>query len=167
MFNLVNHSDTIACVLFELLVIWNWFTWVSKPTIRFHKFQFCSIFKVLLAVRISRDSLFIISHEVPFVKNFFEIFWSFFRSQSPEKPSKAVVMRFSAAVVFALAPDSLTIIPPRKAFVNTFFQIFCVFSHFFQKDVASPFLVMVGVSYHIFFASVNTEVLLLLRSTIS
>ncbi|HIZ48042.1 MAG TPA: hypothetical protein H9810_04920, partial [Candidatus Gemmiger excrementavium] len=83
------------------------------PTIRFHKFQFCSIFKVLLAVRILRDSLFIISREVPFVKNFFEIFLKFFlRAKLLEKPSKAVVMRFSAAVVVALAPDSLTIIPP-------------------------------------------------------
>ncbi len=88
MFNLVNHSDTIACVLFELLVIWNWFTWVSKPTIRFHKFQFCSIFKVLLAVRISRDSLFIISQKFLFVKNFFEIFEVFSQSLAPRKALK-------------------------------------------------------------------------------
>ena len=103
------------------------------PTIRFHKFQFCSIFKVLLAVRISRDSLFIISREVPFVKNFFEIFFEVFSgTEVPEKPSKAVVMRLSAAFRVALAPDSLTIIPPGKHFVNTFF-------HFFDKFFA-PFL---------------------------
>ena len=60
-----------------------------------------------------RDSLFIISQEVPFVKNFFEIFLKFFsKLRSFKKPSKAVVMRFSAALRVALAPDSLTIIPP-------------------------------------------------------
>ncbi|WP_295420216.1 hypothetical protein, partial [uncultured Subdoligranulum sp.] len=93
--------------------------------IRFHKFQFCSIFKVLLAVRISRDSLFIISREVHFVKNFFEIFLKFFQEPKlPKSPQRLLLCGFSAAVVVALAPDSLNIIPPGIGFVNTFFQIF-------------------------------------------
>ncbi|WP_295418005.1 hypothetical protein, partial [uncultured Subdoligranulum sp.] len=63
--------------------------------IRFHKFQFCSIFKVLLAVRISRDSLFIISREVPFVKNFFEIFLKFFQEpEFPKSPQRLLLCGF-------------------------------------------------------------------------
>ncbi|MEE0708562.1 MAG: hypothetical protein UCO57_07260, partial [Gemmiger sp.] len=52
---------------------------------------------------------------------FFEVFsWA----EAHENPSKAVVMRISAAFRIALAPDSLTIIPPGKHFVNTFFHFF-------------------------------------------
>ena len=141
MFNLVNHSDTIACVLFELLVNLELiFVSFQNSRSRFHKFQFCPIFKVLLAVRISRDSLFIISHEVPFVKNFFETFLKFFsRAEALEKPSKAVAMRFSAAVRVALAPDSLTIIPPENHFVNIFFQIF---DNFFGSRKGGRYIVL-------------------------
>ena len=126
MFNLVNHSDTIACVLFELLVnlelIFVGFqTHVQGST----SFSFVQFSRSCFAVRISCDSLFIISQKFLFVKNFFEIFLKFFLgAKLLENPSKAVVMRFSAAVVVALAPDSLTIIPPGIHFVNTFFQIF-------------------------------------------
>ena len=129
MFNLVNHSDTIACVLFELLVnlelIFVGFqTHVQGST----SFSFVQFSRSCVAVRISRDSLFIISREVPFVKNFFEIFLKFFsKLRSFEKPSKAVVMRFSAVVAVALAPDSLTILPHPVSFVNDFFAFFSTF----------------------------------------
>ncbi|MFZ2233023.1 MAG: hypothetical protein WAV62_02000, partial [Gemmiger qucibialis] len=43
--------------------------------LRFHKFQYCSIFKVLLALL--SDSSIIISKVVLFVKHFFDIFLSF------------------------------------------------------------------------------------------
>ena len=47
-------------------------------------------------------------------------------------------MRFSAAVVVALAPDSLIIIPPQTSFVNTFFQflyfLFCLYTIYSYSD---------------------------------
>ena len=88
MFNLVNHSDTIACVLFELLVIWNWFTWVSKPTIRFHKFQFCSIFKVLLADHFRVTAYLLYLSKFILSRTFLRFFWSFFEAQELRKAFK-------------------------------------------------------------------------------
>ena len=48
------HSDTIACVLYELLVCRSLgfgIVFRDFPSrLRFHKFQYCSIFKVLLAL---------------------------------------------------------------------------------------------------------------------
>ena len=56
-------------------------------------------------------------------------------------PSKAVVMRFSAATRVTLAPDSLTIIPPRTSFVNTFFQFFSTnFGFLFCRTIQRHFL---------------------------
>ena len=75
--NLV-HSDTIACVLYELLVcqfLGFGIVFRDFPSrLRFHKFQYCSIFKVLLALL--SDSSIIISKVVLFVKHFFDIFLS-------------------------------------------------------------------------------------------
>ena len=75
--NLV-HSDTIACVLYELLVCRSLgfgIVFRDFPSrLRFHKFQYCSIFKVLLALL--SDSSIIISKVVLFVKHFFDIFLS-------------------------------------------------------------------------------------------
>ena len=73
--NLCNHSDTIACVLYELLVKFGIdYREFPNPRSRFHKFQFCSIFKVLLCCHLFRNSLYIISHKSSFVKNFFRYF---------------------------------------------------------------------------------------------
>ena len=73
------HSDTIACVLYELLVcqfLGFGIVFRDFPSrLRFHKFQYCSIFKVLLALL--SDSSIIISKVVLFVKHFFDIFLSF------------------------------------------------------------------------------------------
>ncbi len=70
------HSDTIACVLYELLVCRSLgfgIVFRDFPSrLRFHKFQYCSIFKVLLALL--SDSSIIISKVVLFVKHFFDIF---------------------------------------------------------------------------------------------
>ena len=72
------HSDTIACVLYELLVCRSLgfgIVFRDFPSrLRFHKFQYCSIFKVLLALL--SDSSIIISKVVLFVKHFFDIFLS-------------------------------------------------------------------------------------------
>ena len=75
-------------------------------------------------------------------------------------------MRFSAAFRVALAPDSLTIIPPEMPFVNTFFIFFDIFFNVSnrmrcivvfcdgRRIIPHPFLI------------VNTEVALLVGSTI-
>ena len=74
----IVHSDTIACVLYELLVCRSLgfgIVYRDFPSrLRFHKFQYCSIFKVLLALL--SDSSIIISKVVLFVKHFFDIFLS-------------------------------------------------------------------------------------------
>ena len=71
------HSDTIACVLYELLVCRSLgfgIVFRDFPSrLRFHKFQYCSIFKVLLALL--SDSSIIISKVVLFVKHFFRYFF--------------------------------------------------------------------------------------------
>ena len=77
--NRCNHSDTIACVLYELLVCRSLgfgIVYRDFPSrLRFHKFQYCSIFKVLLALL--SDSSINISKVVLFFKHFFDIFLSF------------------------------------------------------------------------------------------
>ena len=85
--NLV-HSDTIACVLYELLVcrfLGFGIVYRDFPSrLRFHKFQYCSIFKVLLALL--SDSSIIISKVVLFVKHFFRYFF---------EPSKRLFQKLS------------------------------------------------------------------------
>ena len=87
--NLV-HSDTIACVLYELLVCRSLgfgIVFRDFPSrLRFHKFQYCSIFKVLLALL--SDSSIIISKVVLFVKHFFRYFF---------EPSKRLFKSFPSA----------------------------------------------------------------------
>ena len=84
--NLV-HSDTIACVLYELLVcqfLGFGIVYRDFPSrLRFHKFQYCSIFKVLLALL--SDSSIIISKVVLFVKHFFELSKRLFKSFPPAR----------------------------------------------------------------------------------
>ena len=82
------HSDTIACVLYELLVCRSLgfgIVFRDFPSrLRFHKFQYCSIFKVLLALL--SDSSIIISKVVLFVKHFFRYFF---------EPSKCLFLKLS------------------------------------------------------------------------
>ena len=136
------HSDTIACVLYELLVCRSLgfgIVFRDFPSrLRFHKFQYCSIFKVLLALL--SDSSIIISKVVLFVKHFFDIFLSF-----PNAFLKAFhphAVRFPAAffagtsLLFgfwraAVLRDSLFIIPhfqplsiPFFGFLHNFFDLF-------------------------------------------
>ena len=140
MFNLVNHSDTIACVLFELLVnlelIYVGFQTHVQGSTSFSFVQFsrsCSLF----ASCVTAYLLYLVKFRLS--RTFLRFFEVFSRSEAPEKPPKAVVMRFSAAVCVALAPDSLTIIPPETPFVNTFFQFFwqifrLIFGYSVQRD---------------------------------
>ena len=104
----------------ELLVFLELIKVFFQTLLRFHKFQVCSIFKVLRCCL--SDSLFIIPHWVPFVKNFFEIFLKKFLTSSiswnPDFPHRYAV---SGAVSLA---DSSDIIPWFSAFVNTFFRFF-------------------------------------------
>ncbi|WP_204651513.1 hypothetical protein, partial [Gemmiger formicilis] len=78
----------------------------------------CSLF----ASRVTAYLLYLVKFRLS--RTFLRFFEVFSGAEAPEKPSKAVVMRFSAAFRVALAPDSSTIIPPRNHFVNTFFGIF-------------------------------------------
>lgn len=94
--NLV-HSDTIACVLYELLVCRSLgfgIVFRDFPSrLRFHKFQYCSIFKVLLALL--SDSSIIISKVVLFVKHFFRYFFEL--SERLLKAFHLHAVRFPAA----------------------------------------------------------------------
>ena len=135
------HSDTIACVLYELLVcqfLGFGIVFRDFPSrLRFHKFQYCSIFKVLLALL--SDSSIIISKVVLFVKHFFDIFLSlpnaFLKTFHPH------AVRFPAAFLLvhrfylafrraAVLRDSLFIIPhfylkstPFSKFLSSFFKL--------------------------------------------
>ena len=91
------HSDTIACVLYELLVCRSLgfgIVFRDFPSrLRFHKFQYCSIFKVLLALL--SDSSIIISKVVLFVKHFFRYFFE--PSKRLFKSFRPHALRFPAA----------------------------------------------------------------------
>ena len=138
--NLV-HSDTIACVLYELLVCRSLgfgIVFRDFPSrLRFHKFQYCSIFKVLLALL--SDSSIIISKVVLFVKHFFDIFLSLPNAFSEAfPPARCPVPRCVFAGVSllfgfwraAVLRDSLFIIPhfylkstPFSKFLSSFFKL--------------------------------------------
>ena len=131
--NLV-HSDTIACVLYELLVcqfLGFGIVYRDFPSrLRFHKFQYCSIFKVLLALL--SDSSFIISKVVLFVKHFFDIFLSFlkpFKSSSPARyPVPLCVFAWCIAFIWlsksCCLARQLIYNTTLSNNVNTFFRFF-------------------------------------------
>ena len=87
------------------------------------KLRYCSIFKVLCRSP-SRDSFFIISHQVLFVKHFFEIFLSTFQR-------------------LAVSRDSLIIIPHKETHVNTFFEIYFIF-FFPSNSLSAPLYIKEG-----------------------
>ena len=109
--NLCNHSDTIACVLYELLVvsiskvahfkalffdwlIWNWLSWVSKPTFKVPQVSVLFNFQGPAALSRLRDSLYIIYQILLFVKRFSESFLKKFSSKNAYK----LYLKASAAV---------------------------------------------------------------------
>ena len=95
---------------------------------RFHKFQYCSIFKVLCRPPLAGSS-FIISHSVPFVKNFFEDFFE-------PLGLSADRCRFR---------DSLFILLHSRSFVKTFFEVFfCRFRRSFSGRPAASSLLLSG-----------------------
>ena len=74
--NLCNHSDTIACVLYELLVKFGIdYRGFPNPRSRFHKFQFCSIFKVLLCCRVSVTACILYIRNAWLSRGFLKVFW--------------------------------------------------------------------------------------------
>ena len=89
MFNLVNHSDTIACVLFELLVnlelIFVGFQTHVQGSTSFSFVQFsrsCSLF----ASRVTAYLLYLIEFRLS--RTFLRFFRSFFRNRSSRKALK-------------------------------------------------------------------------------
>ena len=74
--NLCNHSDTIACVLYELLVKFGIdYRGFPNPRSRFHKFRFCSIFKVLLRCRVSVTACILYIRNAWLSRGFLKVFW--------------------------------------------------------------------------------------------
>ena len=74
--NLCNHSDTIACVLYELLVKFGIdYRGFPNPRSRFHKFQICSIFKVLLCCRVSVTACILYIRNAWLSRGFLKVFW--------------------------------------------------------------------------------------------
>ena len=136
------HSDTIACVLYELLVcrfLGFGIVFRDFPSrLRFHKFQYCSIFKVLLALL--SDSSIIISKVVLFVKHFFRYFFELseclFKSFLPARCPVPRCVFAGTSLLFgfwraAVLRDSLFIIPhfqplstPFFDFLHNFFDLF-------------------------------------------
>ena len=136
--NLCNHSDTIACVLYELLVCRSLgfgIVFRDFPSrLRFHKFQYCSIFKVLLALL--SDSSIIISKVVLFVKHFFRYFFELsehlFKSFPPARCPVPRCVFAGTSLLFgfwraAVLRDSLFIIPHFQPLSTPFFDFFQVF----------------------------------------
>ena len=135
------HSDTIACVLYELLVCRSLgfgIVFRDFPSrLRFHKFQYCSIFKVLLALL--SDSSIIISKVVLFVKHFFRYFFELskrlFKSFPPARYPVPRHVFAGTSLLFgfrraAVLRDSLFIIPhfrlkstPFSKFLSSFFKL--------------------------------------------
>ena len=143
--NLV-HSDTIACVLYELLVCRSLgfgIVFRDFPSrLRFHKFQYCSIFKVLLALL--SDSSIIISKVVLFVKHFFRYFFELserlFKSFPPARYPVPRCVFAGTSLLFgfwraAVLRDSLFIIPHFQPLSTPFFDFFHNFFDLFLGRV--------------------------------
>ena len=140
------HSDTIACVLYELLVCRSLgfgIVFRDFPSrLRFHKFQYCSIFKVLLALL--SDSSIIISKVVLFVKHFFRYFFEFserlFKSFPPARCPVPRCVFAGTSLLFgfwraAVLRDSLFIIPHFRLKSTPFFDFFYNFFGLFLGRV--------------------------------
>ena len=145
------HSDTIACVLYELLVCRSLgfgIVFRDFPSrLRFHKFQYCSIFKVLLALL--SDSSIIISKVVLFVKHFFRYFFELskrlFKSFPPTRCPVPRCVFAGTSLLFgfwraAVLRDSLFIIPHFQPLSTPFFDFFYNFLILFLDKVYSVVL---------------------------
>ena len=102
-------SQTQSLASCELLV-WNFFKcFLTLKRVPF-KLRYCSIFKVLCAAPSRVGSSFIVSHPMPFVKHFFEIFSEpLFSAVPPQR-----------------VPDYITTPPPEcQHLFSCFFLFFC------------------------------------------
>ena len=116
--NLCNHSDTIACVLYELLVNLELFivgfqTHVQGST----SFSFVQFSRSCCAVTCSVTACILYLIKVLLSRTFFDIFWSLSASKTPYKPQ----LQALAAVP---SRDSLIIIARSITFVKHFFRFF-------------------------------------------
>ena len=143
------HSDTIACVLYELLVCRSLgfgIVFRDFPSrLRFHKFQYCSIFKVLLF----SNSLSILSQGLYFVKHFFRYFFELskrlFKSFPPARRPVPRCVFAGTSLLFgfwraAVLRDSLFIIPHFQPLSIPFFDFFYNFLILFLDKVYSVVL---------------------------
>ena len=109
--------------------------------LRFHKFQYCSIFKVLLALF---EKAYLLYQRSYFLSStFFDIFWAF---RSFLKASSKLAIRFPAAFLLgvsllfgfqwaAVLRDSLFIIPHFQVKSSTFFDFLHKFFNLFLDRV--------------------------------
>ncbi len=151
------HSDTIACVLYELLVCRSLgfgIVYRDFPSrLRFHKFQYCSIFKVLLALLL--DSSIIISKFVFLSSTFLKFFWSFpnafLKAFHPHAVRFPAAFLLVASLLFgsrraAVLRDKLLIIIPHfygtlsTPFFDFFYNFFDLFLGRVHMDALTWFL---------------------------
>ena len=92
--NLCNHSDTIACVLYELLVNLELIIVGSKPTFKVPQVSVLFNFQGPAALSRLRDSLYIIYQILKIVKRFSE---SFLKKFSSKNGVQAVIEALVAA----------------------------------------------------------------------
>ena len=106
---------------FSIDLFWNWLTWVSKPTIKVPQVSVLFNFQGPAALSALVDSLFIIHHQVPFVKNFFEVFSDFLKKFCSSKTRTSCCYG-----LFSGRPsrDSLTILPQVVILCQQVFWIF-------------------------------------------
>ena len=131
--NLCNHSDTIACVLYELLVnlelIIVSFQNSHQGSTSFSFVQFsrsccavtCFVTACILYIRFSRLS-----------RGFLKVFLKKFSSKNG---LQAVGKGFSGYRRGLGSRDSLIIIASSMTFVNRFLQVFLIFSTKFEGEV--------------------------------
>ena len=153
--NLCNHSDTIACVLYELLVvsiskvahfkalffdwlIWNWLSWVSKPTFKVPQVSVLFNFQGPAALSRLRDSLYIIYQILSFVKRFSESFLKKFSSKNAYK----LYLKASAAVPRAPPARQLWYITTPPYTLSTPF--FGFFDKFWGRYLGKVYIAEVG-----------------------
>ena len=125
--NLCNHSDTIACVLYELLVNLELINVGFQTTIKVPQVSVLFNFQGPAALSRFLDSLYIIYQILSFVKRFSE---SFLKKFSSKNGVQAVGKGSSGCRRGLGSRDSLIIIASSMTFVNRFLQ---VFFDFFDK----------------------------------
>ena len=131
--NLCNHSDTIACVLYELLVNLELINvGFPKPTIKVPQVSVLFNFQGPAVLSRFLDSLYIIYQILSFVKKFSE---SFLKKFSSKNGVQAVGKGSSGCHRGLGSRDSLIIIATGMTFVNRFLQVSLIFSTKFEGEV--------------------------------